>query len=155
MSGRREFGETPSDGYWAGLVSYAGDIVSAGLSSSRGMAQTLVNLFRPKITMEYPEVRPVVPSSYRGFHVYDQGKCIACKLCAQACPVSCIGIEAEGKGKQAVIKSFVVDYRQCLFCDLCAVACPTRCLSLGVGYSFCVRDSANLRKELSVISGSE
>jgi NADH-quinone oxidoreductase subunit I len=52
-------------------------------------------------TLQYPEVQPSdITERYRGVHrltKHDDGteKCVACFMCATACPAECIFIEAE------------------------------------------------------------
>ena len=51
------------------------------------------------VTQQYPEEKPVLPLHYRGVHRLnrdEQGrvKCVACMMCATACPANCIAIEA-------------------------------------------------------------
>lgn len=52
-------------------------------------------------TLQYPEVQPTdITDRYRGVHrltKFDDGseKCVACFMCATACPAECIFIEAE------------------------------------------------------------
>ena len=65
----------------------------------KGMALTFRHLFRPKITMQYPEEKWTLPEYYRGVPSLvkdDAGreKCVACYMCATACPAQCIYIEA-------------------------------------------------------------
>jgi formate hydrogenlyase subunit 6/NADH:ubiquinone oxidoreductase subunit I len=49
-------------------------------------------------------------------------------MCANACPVSCIYIQSVGKGQDALMTQFDIDYTKCLFCDLCTPPCPTECI---------------------------
>ena len=58
-------------------------------------------------------------------------RCIACDNCAKACPVDCIYIESEGKGKNAKLTRFEIDYQKCLFCNLCVPPCPVDCIKMG------------------------
>ena len=50
--------------------------------------------------------------------------CVSCSICAQACPVSAIGMKKEGKsGKyRNVFPELVND--NCIGCGSCARACP-------------------------------
>lgn len=98
----------------------------------------------PIYTECYPEERPKVAERFRGaprLNVHGEtGEtlCIACNLCAIACPENCIYVGATHrfyteKGKQKkkkVLTTFVYDTSRCMFCDLCVEACPTDCLEL-------------------------
>ncbi|HOE95475.1 MAG TPA: NADH-quinone oxidoreductase subunit I [Candidatus Sumerlaeota bacterium] len=108
---------------WAGIV-----------TTWVGMRLTLRYLIKPSVTLRYPEERPVIPAGYRGIHGYGEEKCSVCKSCAAACPVDCITIEQLGRGKDAMVMRFEVDYSRCLFCDLCTIPCPTQCIWLSERY---------------------
>ncbi|MGZ5483710.1 MAG: 4Fe-4S binding protein, partial [Pyrinomonadaceae bacterium] len=64
--------------------------------------------------------------------------CIACNLCALACPEDCIDVLAmdveitvAGKPRRKkVLDEFIFDTSRCMFCALCQEACPTYCLEL-------------------------
>ena len=64
--------------------------------------------------------------------------CIACNLCAIACPEDCIDvipmdveIVVAGKPRRKkVLDEFIFDTSRCMFCALCQEACPTSCLEL-------------------------
>ena len=67
----------------------------------QGLTTTVKHLFSPKVTVSFPEERPKIgnPLIYRGVHRLnkdDEGrvKCVACFLCATACPAHCIDIVA-------------------------------------------------------------
>jgi NADH-quinone oxidoreductase subunit I len=105
-----------------------------------GLGITVPYLFRRPYTLQYPEEVPELPPSERGLHNFEIDKCIACDQCSKICPVDCISIEAEGKGKLARIRTFEIDYTKCLFCALCCEPCPTECIHMGptfdlVGYT--------------------
>jgi NADH:ubiquinone oxidoreductase subunit E len=60
-----------------------------------GMGVTLRNLFRPKVTLQYPEERPTIPDRWRGrldliYDPFGEHKCEVCFQCAQVCPVEAI-----------------------------------------------------------------
>ncbi|MCX7050219.1 MAG: 4Fe-4S binding protein [Candidatus Sumerlaeota bacterium] len=99
----------------------------------KGMMITLkyLNIFKEKpITLQYPDESPNILPGYRGKHVYVKAICIACRMCARACPVDCIAMDIEGKGKSAIVHSYKVDYTKCMFCNLCSETCPVDCLWL-------------------------
>jgi NADH-quinone oxidoreductase subunit I len=96
-----------------------------------GLRITLKYCFASTITVQYPDVRPVLQPRFRGFHSFEIHDCIACDLCAKACPVDCIYIEADGRGKNAHLTRYAIDYQKCMFCALCVPPCPTECIHMG------------------------
>ncbi|NUN52548.1 MAG: NADH-quinone oxidoreductase subunit I [Planctomycetaceae bacterium] len=111
-------------GYWSDIRDGVG-------TTLKGMRITWNHMFEPTFTMQYPEERKDLPDSERGIHEYDVERCIACENCAKACPVACIYIDAEGKGKAAKLTRFEIDYQKCLFCNLCVPPCPVDCIKMG------------------------
>ena len=105
-----------------------------------GMRITLKYCFAKTVTVQYPDVAPVLQPRYRGIHFFEIEKCIACDLCAKACPVDCIYIEKSGPRKidketgvaagGAMIR-YAIDYAKCMFCALCVDPCPTDCIHMG------------------------
>jgi NADH-quinone oxidoreductase subunit E len=69
-----------------------------------GFATTFRNLFAPKVTRQYPEVRPPIPDRWRGrldliYDPFGEHKCEVCFQCAQVCPVEAIdmsGFDSQG-----------------------------------------------------------
>jgi len=116
------------------LRQYFKDLWNGIITTWQGMTLTGWYLFKPKVTMRYPEEKPVIPPSHRGLHIYEENKCALCLGCVAACPVDCISIEALGKGKNRLILKFDIDYSKCLFCNLCCEACRPACLHLGPDY---------------------
>ena len=122
------------------LKSWANKVWMGLKTTFIGLSITLPYIFRRPYTLQYPEEVPELPPSERGLHNFEIDKCIACYQCAKICPVDCIAIEAEGKGKTARIRVFEIDYTKCLFCALCCEPCPTECIHMGptfnlVGYT--------------------
>ena len=65
-----------------------------------GMWLTLRYMFKPKVTLNYPNEKGPLSPRFRGEHAlrrYPNGeeRCIACKLCEAICPAQAITIEAE------------------------------------------------------------
>ncbi|MBI4716271.1 MAG: NADH-quinone oxidoreductase subunit I [Planctomycetes bacterium] len=105
-----------------------------------GMRISLKYCFAKTVTLQYPDVAPAIAPRYRGFHFYEIEKCIACDLCAKACPVDCIYIEKTGPRKidketgvaaGGLMTRYAIDYAKCMFCALCVDPCPTECIHMG------------------------
>jgi NADH-quinone oxidoreductase subunit I len=95
------------------------------------------------VTQQYPEVKPDLPVNYRGVHRLnrdDKGrvKCVACMMCATACPAHCIEIVAQEAPKDDPLwadrdklpESFVLDELKCIYCGMCEEACPVDAIEL-------------------------
>ncbi len=92
------------------------------------------------ITVEYPEVETIRSDNYRGVHRLnkdEQGrvKCVACMLCATACPAHCIDIVGatapeDWADREKYPLSFVIDELRCIYCGMCEEACPVDAIEL-------------------------
>jgi len=107
----------------------------------QGLTTTLRHLlFHRKITVQSPEQRHVVqqPLLYRGVHRLnrdEQGrvKCVACFLCATACPAHCIDIvaaESPWPDREKYPESFTIDELRCILCGMCEEVCPVDAIEL-------------------------
>ncbi|MFQ5590820.1 MAG: NuoI/complex I 23 kDa subunit family protein [Phycisphaerae bacterium] len=119
---------------------YFYDIKQTLLTILAGMRVTLKYCFANTITLQYPDVAPALMPRYRGFHFFEIEKCIACDMCAKACPVDCIYIEKSGPrkldkqtgiAKGGAMTRYAIDYAKCMFCALCVDPCPTECIHMG------------------------
>ena len=101
-----------------------------------------VNLFCPGkiITIQYPEItRPLEHAAKRRtrhrlkMRANGTPKCVACFLCATACPAFCIHIEAGEFTSSQVEKYpavFDVDLSRCVMCGMCVEACPEDAIAM-------------------------
>lgn len=111
----------------------------------RGLLITLGRMFRRRDTILYPEKRHVPAEGYRGLHrlnKYSDGriKCVACEMCATACPAHCIHIEPSpapwDDGAERYPVTFDIDLLRCIFCGFCEIACPVDAIELTEIYDF-------------------
>ena len=127
----------------------------------KGMGVTLREMVNPTITDLYPDAPPELQERYRGVHVLQRDengleKCVACFLCAAACPSNCIYIEAAENtaenrisGAERYAKVYNIDYNRCIFCGYCVEACPTDAITHGHGFEIASYNTSTLiyRKE--------
>jgi len=108
-----------------------------------GLRITAREAAKPIITVQYPHETLKMADRFRG-HIklilnQDNGipNCIACNLCARACPTDCIeldGVKREGDKKKSVTE-FMVDFTTCSLCGLCIEACPADALEFSKTYN--------------------
>lgn len=129
----------------APVRAYFANIFDTVRSVLIGMRITLKYAVQRTVTVQYPERKLSFAPRYRGIHEFEAEKCIACDMCAKACPVDCIyidksgprridkntGIIDENDPKNGKLLRFAIDYSKCLFCALCTEPCPTLCIHMG------------------------
>lgn len=103
----------------------------------RSIWMVLMRVFSKRETKMYPEEPCVTSARYRGRIVLtrdESGKerCVACNLCAVACPVGCISLK---KGESTIDgrwypEFFKINFSRCIFCGMCEEACPTAAIQL-------------------------
>jgi len=106
----------------------------------KGMMISLREFARKPVTIQYPEQKPKVSERYRGEHRLtkdDKGhmKCVACYMCATACPAHCINIEAQAapadwEGRDKIPRVFEIDMLKCIYCGYCVEACPKEAIEM-------------------------
>lgn len=118
------------------------------------------NLFgrRRRYTIDYPEERRRYSHRYRGHHILTQRpdgslRCVACFLCATACPAECIHIEAAEHPDVNVEKYplvYDIDMLRCVFCGYCVDACPEEAIIMSNNH-----DMAYFSREQSMVTKEE
>ena len=119
---------------------------------AKGLVHTLKHVFKKSFTVDYDgteksnEKKNHIPrAGYRGEHYLkkdDAGhvKCVACFMCAAACPSECIHIEgaatpADWKDRERYPKRFEIDMLRCIYCGMCEEACPVDAIALSSTYN--------------------
>ncbi|MCX7805416.1 MAG: NADH-quinone oxidoreductase subunit I [Planctomycetota bacterium] len=107
----------------------------------KALAHTFRRLVRRgSFTVQYPEESLPPRKGYRGEHYLKRDakgrvKCVACFMCAAACPARCITIEAgaappEWKDREKYPVRFEIDLLRCIYCGMCEEACPVDAIAL-------------------------
>ena len=141
-------------------------IVKNVAAIAKGMSVTLGEMFQPSEVENYPDgpgpLRGAkLQERFRGKHQLQRDengleKCVACYLCAAACPSNCIYIEAADNTAEQRISSseryakvYNIDYNRCIFCGYCVEACPTDAITHGHGFELASLNATTLvmRKE--------
>ena len=105
-------------------------------SMIRSIWYVFLHAFQKRITVLYPEQKPYLAPRYRGRIVLSRDpdgeeRCVACNLCAVACPVGCIALQAtEDEHGRRYPDFFRINFSRCIFCGYCEEACPTYAIQL-------------------------
>lgn len=128
----------------------------------RSLWMIFTHAWRKRDTIQYPEQMPYVPPRYRGRIVLTRDpdgeeRCVACNLCAVACPVGCISLQkAEREDGRWYPEFFRINFSRCIFCGMCEEACPTTAIQLTPDFEMAEFKRQNLvyEKEHLLISGT-
>jgi NADH-quinone oxidoreductase subunit I len=111
--------------------------ILAGIGTNlRSMWMIFSRITRERATILYPEQPVYLPPRYRGRIVLTRDpdgeeRCVACNLCAVACPVGCISLQkAEKDDGRWYPEFFRINFSRCIFCGMCEEACPTTAIQL-------------------------
>lgn len=114
----------------------------------KGMRVTLKSFLDKKETLQYPEKKLAMPERFRGGEIeLNTKKCIACGLCAMACPNHVIELTSgTNEEKKRYLKSYVYHSGLCMYCNFCMEACPTKAICWDKNYE----NSRYCRSDLDV-----
>jgi NADH-quinone oxidoreductase subunit I len=139
----------------------------------QGLTTTFKHLTRSLsgdvVTVSYPEQEPEIGNRliYRGVHRLNKDKegrvkCVACFLCATACPAHCIdiiGVESPWPDREKYPESFTIDELRCIYCGMCEEACPVDAIELTSLYNLTGRSREEMifdkEKLLSVFDATK
>jgi NADH-quinone oxidoreductase subunit I len=132
------------------------------LSQLQTLGAVLAHTFTRADTVQYPEERPALSPRYRGRIVLTRDpdgeeRCVACNLCAVACPVDCIALQkAETQDGRWYPAWFRINFSRCIYCGFCEEACPTYAIQLTPDFEMSEYDRRSLvyEKEHLLIAGT-
>jgi NADH-quinone oxidoreductase subunit I len=119
------------------------------------------HMFERRVTVQYPEEKPKLAPRWRGRIILSRDpdggeRCVACYLCAVACPVGCIALQAaEDEHGRRYPEFFRINFSRCIFCGWCEEACPTCAIQLTPDFELGEYQRQNLvyEKEYLLING--
>jgi len=140
------------------MIKYFTNIKEAIVSNAIGFGVTFRHLFKPSVTLQYPDEKWNLPERSRMRLHMDWEDCIGCQKCARACPVDCIhmtvtkvprdfdelGKTKNDTQKRLLVEDFYIDLSECMYCSLCVYPCPEDCLYMTREYEFSVYERDDL-----------
>lgn len=121
----------------------------------KGLWYSFKHIFKPTVTIQYPEKQIELGPEFRGRPVLvaENGveRCVACGLCARACPPFAISMQADETEdrKERYPKTFEIDMLRCIYCGFCEEVCPEEAIVMSPEYdmNFSNRENAIFDKE--------
>ena len=131
------------------------------ISILRSIWFTFLHAFHKRETKGYPEKEPDLPARFRGRIILSRDpdgkeRCVACYLCAAACPVDCIALQAANdENGRRYPEFFRINFSRCIYCGFCEEACPTYAIQLTPSFEMSEYDRQNrvYEKEHLLING--
>lgn len=130
-------------------------------NSLKTMWFIFLHMFHRRVTIQYPDEKPNIPPRWRGRIILSRDpdggeRCVACYLCAVACPPDCISLQAtEDEHGRRYPEFFRINFSRCIFCGYCEEACPTYAIQLTPDFEMGEYDRQNLvyEKEDLLVDG--
>lgn len=127
----------------------------------KGIWTVFKHTIKKRETVLYPEEKPLLHPRWRGRIILSRDpdgeeRCVACYLCAAACPVDCISLQAtQDEQGRRYPEFFRINFSRCIFCGFCEEACPTYAIQLTNDFEMCEYQRQNLvyEKHDLLISG--
>lgn len=121
----------------------------------KGLWYSFKHIFKPTVTVQYPEKKIELGPEFRGRPVLvaENGveRCVACGLCARACPPFAISMQAAETEdrKERYPERFEIDMLRCIYCGFCEEVCPEEAIVMSPEYdmNFSNRENAIFDKE--------
>ncbi len=115
----------------------------------KGLGVTIRQIPKKKVTLQYPEQRPVWPERYRGVHEFIPDLCIVCNQCARICPTNCISLTGyRDDNKKMRIETYDINFEICILCDLCTEVCPTEAIRMTDQFELAAYSRDELYKDM-------
>ncbi len=116
-----------------------------------GMKVTMINLFKPAVTLQYPSEKQPMKANFRGMVDLIPKDCVICYQCIRICPTAALilghkNIVVQEKKPDATvvdkkakeITRFTFNAELCCYCGLCEEICPTDAIYLNKMYEVSV-----------------
>lgn len=100
----------------------------------KGLLTVLKNGLKPRVTLEYPEIKKELNSNFRGKLKHNSEICTKCGLCKKVCPTfDCIQLEP-----------FSINLAQCIYCGNCVEICPKKAITFTQEYELATENKEDL-----------
>ncbi|MGG3888510.1 NADH-quinone oxidoreductase subunit NuoI [Metabacillus fastidiosus] len=126
---------------------------------AKGLAYTLKNLTKKKVTYDYPNDAIPLPDRFRGIQKFYPDKCIVCNQCVIVCPTDCIDLtgkknpDPNKRGK--VIETYNINFEICILCDLCTEVCPTEAIVMTNNFELAEYSRDKLFKDMNWLDDND
>lgn len=131
------------------------------LSILRSIWMVFTHAWAKRETIQYPDVQPYLAPRWKGRIILSRDaagneRCVGCYLCAAACPVDCISLEAtQDEHGRRYPAWFRINFSRCIMCGYCEEACPTYAIQLTPDFEMGEYERKNMvyEKEDLLIAG--